>query len=90
LATYDEVGLAFEDLANGRIVGVVADSPIAADFALQNPKFKDKLMIVGKPSPTSGWGRRQERRCGDPEAVNDGLQDQGLRRTGQDRRQVVK
>jgi polar amino acid transport system substrate-binding protein len=48
LASYDEVGLAFEDLAIGRIAGVVADSPIAANFALQNPKFKDKLMIVGK------------------------------------------
>ncbi len=54
LATYDEVGLAFEDLANGRIVGVVADSPIAADFAMQNPKFKDKLKIVGKPF-TDEW-----------------------------------
>lgn len=54
LATYDEVGLAFEDLANGRIAGVVADSPIAADFALQNPKFKDKLKIVGEPF-TDEW-----------------------------------
>jgi len=54
LASYDEVGLAFEDLAIGRIEGVVADSPIAANFALQNPKFKDKLMIVGTPF-TDEW-----------------------------------
>jgi len=54
LATYDEVGLAFEDLANGRIAGVVADSPIAADFAMQNPRFKDKMKIVGKPF-TDEW-----------------------------------
>ena len=54
LATYDEVGLAFEDLANGNIAGVVADSPIAADFAMQNPKFKDKLKIVGAPF-TDEW-----------------------------------
>ncbi|MCE1195040.1 basic amino acid ABC transporter substrate-binding protein [bacterium] len=54
LKTYDEVGLAFEDLANGNIVGVVADSPIAANFALQNPTYKDKLMIVGKPF-TDEW-----------------------------------
>jgi polar amino acid transport system substrate-binding protein len=54
LASYDEVGLAFEDLAIGRIDGVVADSPISANFALQNPKFKDKLMIVGKPF-TDEW-----------------------------------
>jgi len=54
LASYDEVGLAFEDLAIGRISGVVADNPIAANFALQNPKFKEKLMIVGKPF-TDEW-----------------------------------
>lgn len=54
LASYDEVGLAFEDLAIGRISGVVSDNPIAADFALQNPKFKDSLMIVGKPF-TDEW-----------------------------------
>jgi polar amino acid transport system substrate-binding protein len=54
LKSYDEVGLAFEDLGIGRIDGVVADSPIAANFALQNPKFKDKLKIVGTPF-TEEW-----------------------------------
>jgi len=54
LKTYDEIGLAYEDLANGNIEGVVADSPIAADFALQNPSYKDKLMIVGQPF-TAEW-----------------------------------
>jgi polar amino acid transport system substrate-binding protein len=54
LKTYDEIGLAYQDLANGNIVGVVADSPIAANFALQNPTYKDKLMIVGKPF-TDEW-----------------------------------
>lgn len=54
LKTYDEVGLAFEDLVNGNIQGVVADSPIAANFALQNATYKDKLMIVGKPF-TDEW-----------------------------------
>jgi polar amino acid transport system substrate-binding protein len=54
LASYDEIGLAFEDLAIGRIDGIVADSPIAANFALQNAKFKEKLMIVGKPF-TDEW-----------------------------------
>lgn len=54
LKTYDEVGLAFEDLVNGNIEGVVADSPIAANFALQNTTYKDKLMIVGKPF-TDEW-----------------------------------
>ncbi|HCM26935.1 MAG TPA: basic amino acid ABC transporter substrate-binding protein [Treponema sp.] len=54
LKSYDEVGLAYEDLANGRIDGVVADNPIAANFALQNDKFKEKLKIVGKPF-TDEW-----------------------------------
>ncbi len=54
LKTYDEVGLAFEDLANGNIDGVVADSPISANFALQNPKFKEVLKIVGVPF-TDEW-----------------------------------
>lgn len=47
LKTYDELGLAIEDLVNGRIGGVVADTPIAADFALQNDSYKGKLKIVG-------------------------------------------
>lgn len=47
LKTYDELGFAIEDLANGRIEGVVADTPIAADYVLQNDNYKDTLMIVG-------------------------------------------
>jgi polar amino acid transport system substrate-binding protein len=47
LKTYDELGLAIEDLVNGRIAGVVADTPIAADFALQNPSYEGKLKITG-------------------------------------------
>jgi polar amino acid transport system substrate-binding protein len=45
--TYDEIGLAFEDLANGRIDGVVVDNPTAASYALQNDKYKGKLKTVG-------------------------------------------
>ena len=33
---------------------MVADNPIAADFALQNQKFKDRLKIVGQPF-TNEW-----------------------------------
>lgn len=47
LRTYDEIGLAIEDLAQGRIAGVVADTPIAADFALQNENYSSVLQIVG-------------------------------------------
>ena len=45
LKSYDELGLAIEDLVNGRIAGVVADTPIAADFALQNPAYEGKMKI---------------------------------------------
>ena len=54
--TYDEIGLAFEDLANGRIAGIVIDSPVAANYALQNPNFKGKLKIVGEPFTQEFYG----------------------------------
>jgi len=44
--SYDEVGLAFEDLYNGRIDGVVCDDPVAAQYALQTEKYKGKLKIA--------------------------------------------
>ena len=56
LKTYDEIGLAFADLANGRIAGVVADAPIAADFVLQNAEYKAKLKIVGVPFTDEYYG----------------------------------
>jgi polar amino acid transport system substrate-binding protein len=56
LKTYDEVGLAIEDLVNGRIQGVVADTPVAADYVLQNENYKGKLKIVGKPFTDEYYG----------------------------------
>ena len=56
LKTYDEIGLAFEDLANGRIEAVVCDTPVAAQFALQNDNYKGKLKIVGKPFTEEYYG----------------------------------
>jgi polar amino acid transport system substrate-binding protein len=56
LKTYDEIGLAFEDLVNGRIQGVVADTPVAANFALQNEAYKGKLKIVGEPFTEEYYG----------------------------------
>ena len=56
LATYDELGLAIEDLANGRIDGVVADTPIAADYVLQNDEYKGTLKIVGEPFTDEYYG----------------------------------
>jgi polar amino acid transport system substrate-binding protein len=56
LKTYDEIGLAFEDLVNGRIDAVVCDTPVAAQFALQNDNYKGKLKIVGKPFTNEYYG----------------------------------
>jgi polar amino acid transport system substrate-binding protein len=56
LKTYDEIGLAFEDLINGRIEAVVCDTPVAAQFALQNESYKGKLKIVGKPFTEEYYG----------------------------------
>ncbi len=44
--SYDEVGLAFEDMYNGRIDGVVCDDPVAANYALQTEKYKEKFKIA--------------------------------------------
>lgn len=56
LRTYDELGLAIEDLANGRIAGVVADTPIAADYVLQNDTYSGVLKIVGEPFTEEYYG----------------------------------
>jgi len=42
--SYDEVGLAMEDLNVGRIDGVVCDDPVAANYAMI--KYKDTLKIA--------------------------------------------
>ena len=54
--SYDEIGLAFEDMAAGRIAGVVCDTPVAADYALQREEYKDKFKIVGKPFTEEYYG----------------------------------
>ena len=54
--TYDEIGLAFEDMATGRISGVVCDEPVAAHFALKKKEYKEKFKIVGKAFTKEGYG----------------------------------
>jgi len=44
--SYDEIGLAMEDLFNGRIDGVVCDDPVAAQYALQKSEYAAKLNIA--------------------------------------------
>ena len=56
LKTYDEIGLAFEDMAAGRIAGVVCDEPTAVQFALQKAEYRQKFKIVGAPFTTEAYG----------------------------------
>nr|WP_321398613.1 basic amino acid ABC transporter substrate-binding protein [uncultured Desulfobacter sp.] len=56
LKSYDEIGLTFEDMAAGRIDGVVCDTPIAANYALQKESYKGKFKIVGKPFTQENYG----------------------------------
>jgi polar amino acid transport system substrate-binding protein len=58
LKTYDEIGLAVEDLANGRIDAIVADNPTAASYVLQNANYKSKLKIVGVPFTDEFYGEK--------------------------------
>ncbi len=74
LKTYDEIGLAFEDLANGRIDAVCADTPVAADFALQNESYKGSLKIVGEPFTDEWYGIAvQKGNTAVLEAINRGI-----------------
>ncbi|MDR1922065.1 MAG: basic amino acid ABC transporter substrate-binding protein [Candidatus Adiutrix sp.] len=44
--TFDEVGLAVEDLYIGRLDAVVCDDAVASNFILDNDKYKEKLKIA--------------------------------------------
>jgi polar amino acid transport system substrate-binding protein len=48
--------LAFEDMAAGRISGVVCDEPTAAHYALQRKEYKEKFKIVGEPFTQESYG----------------------------------
>lgn len=56
LKSYDEIGLAFEDMAVGRISGVICDTPVAAQYALQQAEYKEKFKIVGDVLTTEYYG----------------------------------
>jgi polar amino acid transport system substrate-binding protein len=56
LKTYDEIGLAFEDMAAGRLAGVVCDEPTAAHYALQRAEYKAKFKIVGETFTQESYG----------------------------------
>ncbi len=44
--SYDEIGLAMQDLMNDNISGVVCDDPVAANYAKQKAGFKEELTIA--------------------------------------------
>jgi len=75
LKTYDEIGLAFEDMAAGRIDGVVCDEPTAAHFALQRAEYKAKFSIAGQPFTEESYGIVVQK--GDKELVD--LLNKGIR-----------
>jgi polar amino acid transport system substrate-binding protein len=56
LKTYDEIGLAVEDLSNGRIDVVVCDRPTAVSYVLKNSKYQKKLVIAGAPFTDEFYG----------------------------------
>jgi polar amino acid transport system substrate-binding protein len=72
--TYDDIGLAVEDLSIGRLDAVVVDSPTAAGYVLQNDKYKAKLQIVGVPFTEEYYGvavKKDNKELLD--LINDGL-----------------
>ena len=48
LRAYDDLGLAVEDLAQGRLDGIVADTAIVEYFILANKRYGDIMRIAGK------------------------------------------
>jgi polar amino acid transport system substrate-binding protein len=53
LKTYDDIGLAFQDLINGQIDAVIADNPLALEYVGKNP---DKLKTAGEAFTSEFYG----------------------------------
>jgi polar amino acid transport system substrate-binding protein len=53
LKTYDDIGLAFQDLMNGQINAVVCDNPVALGYVGKNP---GTLKIVGEAFTDENYG----------------------------------
>ncbi|MBN1368233.1 MAG: basic amino acid ABC transporter substrate-binding protein [Dehalococcoidales bacterium] len=51
--SYDEIGLAFQDLMNGQINAIICDSPVAQNYVKKN---QDKLKIVGDMLSSENYG----------------------------------
>jgi polar amino acid transport system substrate-binding protein len=71
LRTYDDIGLAFQDLMNGQIDAVVADNPLALGYVGEYP---DKLKTVGDVFTDENYGIAVCKTNTDlVEKINDGL-----------------
>jgi polar amino acid transport system substrate-binding protein len=53
LKTYDDIGLAFQDLINGQVDAVVSDDGLARGYVAKN---SDVLKIVGEPFTDESYG----------------------------------
>lgn len=53
--TYDDLGLAVEDLATGRLAAIVADMAIVEYFVLGNERYADELAVTGPPYATEEY-----------------------------------
>jgi polar amino acid transport system substrate-binding protein len=52
--TFDAIGLALEDLAQGRLDAVVCDSVVAAYFVLHGDEYRDQFKIAALIKPDTG------------------------------------
>jgi polar amino acid transport system substrate-binding protein len=71
LKTYDDIGLAFQDLMNGQIAAVVADNPMALSYVGKN---STKLKAVGAVFTDENYGIAISKKKADLVAkINSGL-----------------
>jgi len=63
LRSYDDLGLAIEDLVNGRLAGVVADTAILEYYVFNKEEYRSRLRVAGDAYAVEqyGFAIRQDR-----------------------------
>ena len=56
IKTYDEVGLALEDLATGKLDAVICDGPVALFYATKKSEYRDKLKVAFTTDDVENYG----------------------------------
>ncbi len=56
VATYDDIGLALEDLANGNLDAVMCDDPVALYYSNRKEGYSDKMKVGFKMDETESIG----------------------------------